>query len=168
MRPKRQSRPSASTCINTSSRLRSRLVAAILDSRDGMSIQVCVPWYLDLSQSAIVAKCKQSRCTRARNPIRFIIKLRKRKREKKWEKVACFFPRLRTYLLLLLYKTHILHSHSFIKVSKDCACHVFLIVLDRALDFGLLALQQRHVGIATGKEVCSTLPASLDQISNSL
>lgn len=37
-----------------------------------------------------------------------------------------------------------------------------------ALDFGLLALQQRHVGIATEKEkVCSTLPASLDQTSNS-
>lgn len=33
---------SASTCINTSSPLRSRLVAAILDSRDGLSITSCV------------------------------------------------------------------------------------------------------------------------------
>lgn len=49
--------PSASTCINTSSRLRSRLVAAILDSRDGLSIRRvcttvnCVARYLGLSKT---------------------------------------------------------------------------------------------------------------------
>lgn len=58
----------------------------------------------------------------------------------------------------------VLHSHSFIKIPKDCACHVCSYSIAHSI-FGLLALQQRHVGIATGKEkVCSRLPTSLNQI----
>lgn len=60
MRPKRQSRPSASPCINTSSPLRSRLVAAILDSRDGLSIRACLNIYLDLSRPSLLSSW--SRC----------------------------------------------------------------------------------------------------------
>lgn len=61
----------------------------------------------------------------------------------------------------------VLHSHSFIKIPKDCACHVCSYSIAHSI-FGLLALQQRHVGIATGKEkVCSRLPTSLNQTSNS-
>lgn len=90
---------------------------------------------------------------------------KKRKKEKVRESCLLFSPT--THLSpSFLYKPHILHCHSFIKISKDCACHVCFVIF--ALDFGLLALQQRHVGIATEKEkVCSTLPASLDQTSNS-
>lgn len=164
MRPKRQSRPSASTCINTSSRLRSRLVAAILDSRDGMSIRVCVPWYLDLSQPAIVAKCKQSRCARARNPIRFIVKLRKREREEKWEKVACFFP---GYALISLFfytrraSYTVTVSSKYRKIARVTCVSLCTIV------HSILAYWHcNNVTLVSRREkeqLCSTLSASLDQ-----
>lgn len=68
MRPKRQSRPSAPTCINTSSRLRSRLVAAILDSRDGLSIRACVcaPISRFIATGYRGGVYKGSRCARGR------------------------------------------------------------------------------------------------------
>lgn len=90
---------------------------------------------------------------------------KKRKKEKVRESCLLFSPTTHLSPSFFIQAAHLTLSQFHQNIERLRMSRVFRYI---RFDFGLLALQQRHVGIATEKEkVCSTLPASLDQTSNS-